>query len=101
MVPVENSAGGTAAVFHEPDTERAPEKNADKVADVEGNGKNKKHVSSDCSGEIKHADYGNKREPHKADFDSVAVAFFDIGKKIFKVSDVFDFSRNEILKAEF
>ena len=101
MVPVENSAGGTAAVFRKPDPERTPEKNADKVADIESDGKNKKHVSSDNSGEIKRADYGNKREPHKADFDSVAVAFFDIGKKIFKVSDVFYLSRNEILKAEF
>ena len=101
VVPVENPAGGAAAVFHKPDPERTPEKNADKVADIESNGKNKKHVFSDYSGEIKRADYGNKREPHKADFDSVAVAFFDIGKKIFKVSDVFYLSRNEIFKAKF
>ena len=101
MVPVENSAGGAAAVFHKPDPESAPEKNADKVADVKSDGKNTKHVSSDNSAEIKRADCGDKREPDKADFNSVAVAFFDIGKKVFKVSDVFDFSRNEILKAEF
>ena len=101
VVPVENPAGGAAAVFHEPDPERTPEKNADKVADIESDGKNKKHVLADNSAEIKRADYGNKREPDKADFDCIAVAFFDIGKKIFKVSDVFDFSRNEILKAEF
>ena len=101
VVPVENPAGGAAAVFHKPDPERTPEKNADKVADIESDGKNKKHVLADNSAEIKRADYGDKREPDKADFDCVAVAFFNIGKKIFKVSDVFDFSRNEILKAEF
>ena len=101
VVPVKNPAGGAAAVFHKPNAERAPEKNADKVADVKSDGKNKKHVSSDNSAEIKRADCGDKREPDKADLNSVAVAFFDIGKKIFKVSDVFDFSRNEIFKAEF
>ena len=101
VVPVENSAGGTAAVFHKPDPERTPEKNADKVADIESDGKNKKHVSSDNSGEIKCADGGDKREPDKTDFNGVAVAFFNIGKKVFKVSDVFYLSRNEIFKAEF
>ena len=101
MVPVEDSAGCAATVFHKPDPEGTPEKNADKVADVKSDGKNKKHVSADYSAKIKCADYGDKRKPDKADFNGVAVAFFDVFKKVFKVFDVFYLSRNKILKAEF
>ena len=101
MVPVENSAGRAAAVFHEPDTERTPEKNADKVANVKSHRKKKQNVSSDNTGKIKNADKRNKRKPNKTDFDSIAVAFFDICKKVFKIADVFNFRRDEILKAEF
>ena len=101
VVPVENSAGGAAAVFHKPDAERAPEKNADKVANIKSDGKNKKHVSADYSGKIKRSNNGDKRKPDKTDFKGVTVAFFNISKKIFEVSDVFDFSGNKILKAEF
>ena len=101
VVPVENSAGGAAAVFHEPDAERTPEKNADKVADIESDGKNKKHVSSDYSGEIKNSDHCDKRKPYKTDFDGIHIAFFDICEKVFKIADVFDLSRNKILYTEF
>ena len=101
MVPVENSAGRAAAVFHKPYPERTPEKNADKVADIESDGKNKKHISSDYSGEIKNSDHRDKREPDKTDSDGIHIAFFDICKKIFKIADVLDFSRNKIFKAEF
>ena len=101
MVPVENSAGRAAAVFHEPDTERTPEKNADKIADIESDGKNKKHISSDYSGEIKNSDHCDKRKPDKTDSDGIHIAFFDICKKIFKIADVLDFSRNKIFKTEF
>ena len=101
MVPVENSAGRAAAVFHEPDTERTPEKHADKIADIESDGKNKKHISSDYSGEIKNSDHRDKRKPDKTDSDGIHIAFFDICKKIFKIADVLDFSRNKIFKTEF
>ena len=101
MVPVKNAAGGAAAVLHKPNPKRAPEKNADEVTDIESDGKNKKHVSADNSGEIKRTDGGDQQEPDKTDFDGVPVTFFDVFKKVFKVSDVFDLSRNEILKAGF
>ena len=101
MVPVENSAGCAAAVFHEPYTERAPEKNTDQIAYIERDGKNEKHISSDYSGEIKNSDHCDKRKPYKTDFDGIHIAFFDICEKVFKIADVFDFSGNEILKAEF
>ena len=101
MIPVKNSAGRAAAVFHEPDTERTPEKNADKIADIESDGKNKKHISSDYSGEIKNSDHRDKRKPDKTDSDGIHIAFFDISKKIFKIADVLDFSRNKIFKTEF
>ena len=101
VVPVKNPAGGAAAVFHKPNAERTPEKNADKVANIKSDGKNKKHVSADYSGKIKRSNNGDKRKPDKTDFKGVTVAFFNISKKIFEVSDVFDFSGNKILKAEF
>ena len=101
VVPVENSAGGAAAVFHEPDAERAPEENADKVANIECNGENKKEVSADDSGEIKNSENRSERKPCKTDFNGVAVAFFDICKKVFEIFDVFDFSRDKIFYMEF
>ena len=101
MVPVKNSAGCAAAVFHKPDTERTPEKNTDKVAYIKRNRKKKKHVSSDDPGKIKDSDNSNKQKPDSADFKGVAVAFFYVCKKIFKIADVFDLSRNKILKTEF
>ena len=101
VVPVENSAGGAAAVFHEPYPERAPEKNADKVADIKSNGQEQKNSASDDSGEINRADCGGEQKPDYADFDGIAVAFFDICKKVFEISDVFDLSRNKIFYAEF
>ena len=63
MVPVENPAGCAAAVFHKPNPEGTPEKNADKVADVERNGKKQKHIFSDNAGEIKNCYHGGKRKP--------------------------------------
>ena len=101
VVPVENSAGGAAAVFHKPDSERTPEKNADKVANIKSNRENKKHVSADDSGEIKNSKNRSERKPCKTDFNGVAVAFFNICKKIFKIFDVFDFSGDKIFYMEF
>ena len=101
VVPVKNPAGGAAAVFHKPNAERAPEKNADKVANIKSDGKNKKHVFTDYSGKIKRGNNGDKRKPDKADFKGVTVAFFNISKEIFEVLYVFDFSGNKIFKAEF
>ena len=101
VVPVEDSAGGAATVFHEPNTERAPEQNADKVANIKCNGENKKHISADDSGEIKCCNSGGEGKPCKTDFKGIAVAFFNICKKVFKIFDVFNFSRNKILDVEF
>lgn len=101
VVPVENSAGCAAAVFHEPDPEWTPEKNADQIADIKGDGKNKKHISSDNSAEIENTDCGGEQKPDYSDFYGVAVAFFDICKEVFKISDILDFPRDKILKAEF
>ena len=100
VVPVENSAGGAAAVFHEPYTERTPEKNADKVADIESNGENKKEALSDDSGEIKNSKNCGKGKPCKTDFNGVAVAFFNVCKKVFEIFDIFDLSRNKIFYME-
>ncbi len=101
VVPVEDAAGCAAAVFHKPYPERTPEKNADKIAYIKRNGKNKKHVSADNSGEIESAHSSNEQKPDDSDFKGVAVAFFDIREKIFEAAYVFDFSRNKILYAEF
>ena len=56
MVPVENAAGGAAAVFHKPYPEGAPEKHADKVADIKSNAYEQEHSSADNAGEIEGAD---------------------------------------------
>ena len=101
MVPVKNPAGCAAAVFHEPDTERTPEQNADKVANIKSNRENKKHISADYSGVIKCGNHSGQSKPGKTDFEGVTVAFFNICKKVFKILDVFNFSRNKILDMEF
>ena len=101
VVPVKNSAGRAAAVFHKPHPEGTPEKNADQIADIKGDGKNKKHISSDNSAEIENADCGGEQKPDDSDFYGVAVAFFDIGKEVFKVADIFYFPRDKIFDAEF
>ena len=101
MVPVKNPAGCAAAVFHKPYSERAPEKNADKVTDIKSNGEKKKHVSSDDSGKIENTNNGTKSKPCKTDFYGIAVAFFYVFHKVLNVTDVFYFGRDKILDAEF
>jgi len=101
MVPVENSAGCAAAVFHEPDPERAPEKNADEVADIENDRKEQKHVSADYSGEIKRRNCSGKQKPDYSDFNGIPVAFFDVIQKVLKIADVFHLVGDEIIYAEF
>ena len=101
MVPVENAAGGAAAVFHEPHPERAPEKHANKVANVKSHREKKKNVAVDYSGKIKCANRSTKNTPRKSYFYGVAVAFFYVFHKVLYVADVFDFGGNKIFKAEF
>ena len=101
MVPVENTACGAAAVFHKPNSERAPEKNADKVADIKSYRKEKKNSASDDSGKIDHSDCGSEQKPDKAYFQGITVAFFDICQKIFEIADIFYLMGDKILDAEF
>ena len=101
VVPVKNAAGRAAAVFHKPNPERAPEKNADKVADIKNNGKQKQNFAVDEPGKINDSDSNGEQKPYNSDFNGVAVAFFYVCEKIFEVADIFYLSRNKILDAEF
>ncbi len=89
MVPVEDSAGRAAAVFHKPHTEGTPKQNADNIADVKCRCDNKHEPIIDKTGEkMEHTDADDECCPHKANFYSVAVALYDVLYKTLTVNAV-------------
>ena len=84
VIPVEDPAGGAAAVFHH-QTEGAPDQHADQVAYIEKYGDQKKSGLSKNPGEIKNADGSNQGPPDDENFISGLCCVDDIAVKGFVI----------------
>ena len=66
MIPVENAAGGAAAVAHD-EPEGAPYKHADKVAHIKGNGNQQQLGLTQHVKEVQQPQHGDERHPDDHD----------------------------------
>ena len=85
MIPVEYPAGGTAPVFHEENSERAPEKNADHIAEIEADGYEHYDSVIDAAGFEGDGEGCNHGSPDYCNVISVYCTSLDEGKETFFV----------------
>ena len=114
MIPIENSAGGAAAGFHD-QPEGAPDQNADQVTHIEKDRNDKKQALMEKPYVIECADQSDEQTPEKENlirrfgggdhitFQSGAIDLFQngfeaSGKQFLGAEREFVFDRNDLLE---